>query len=241
MNTDRMKAIMAILFLVILSTSFQGDVENRILSHRVDLKKSTLQFYWKNEQGEILRSFDRLNTMVKTQGKELMFAMNGGMFNPDHSPTGLYIEDGRELAKINRRQKGSGNFLLQPNGVFFFTKEGKAAIVKTEDFETASNIAYATQSGPMLLINRTYHPAFNKGSSNLHIRNGVGILPDGSLLFAMSKERINFYDFASFFKSQGCENALYLDGAISKTYLPEKGYNNTQTDFGVMIGETKKP
>lgn len=241
MNTDRIKAALTILFLVILSTSFQGGVENRILSHRVDLKKSTLQFYWKNQQGEILRSFDKLNTMVKAQGNELVFAMNAGMFNPDHSPTGLYIEDGKELAKINRRQKGSGNFLLQPNGVFYITKEGKAAIVATKDFETASNIAYATQSGPMLLINGAYHPAFNKGSLNLHIRNGVGILPNGNLLFAMSKERINFYDFASFFSSKGCKNALYLDGAISKTYLPEKGYNNIQSDFGVMIAETKKP
>jgi len=28
----------------------------------------------------------------------------------------------------------------------------------------------------MLLINGEYHPAFNEGSSNLNIRNGVGVL-----------------------------------------------------------------
>ena len=228
---------------LLLITSFQisDDLSSKVVSHVVDLDKSELKMYWKDVDGNTLKSFQKLKQHVGTEGKNLVFAMNAGMFNPDRSPTGLYIENGKKLAKINRTQNGSGNFLLQPNGVFYLTKAGKAVVTKTTDFEPNTNIAYATQSGPMLLINGNYHPAFNKGSSNLHIRNGVGILPNGHLLFAMSKERINFYDFATFFKSQGCKNALYLDGAISKTYLPEKGYSETQSDFGVMIGETKKP
>ena len=77
-------------------------------------------------------------------------------------------------------------------------------------------------------------------SKNLNIRNGVGILPNGKLIFVMSKQKINFYDFASYFKSLGCKNALYLDGFISKTYLPENGYNTLDGgNFGVIIGETK--
>ena len=56
----------------------------------------------------------------------------------------------------------------------------------------------------------------------------------------MSKEKINFYDFAHYFKSLGCKNALYLDGFVSKTYLPEKGAMDLGGNFGVIIGETKK-
>jgi len=38
----------------------------------------------------------------------------------------------------------------------------------------------------------------------------------------MSKEEINFYDFAKYFQNLGCKNALYLDGFVSRTYLLEK-------------------
>ena len=52
--------------------------------------------------------------------------------------------------------------------------------------------------------------------------NGVGILPDGKVVFAMSKTEVNFYNFADYFKKLGCKNALYLDGFVSRTYLPEQ-------------------
>jgi hypothetical protein len=53
---------------------------------------------------------------------------------------------------------------------------------------------------------------FKQGSTNLNIRNGVGILLNNKIIFAMSRKEINFYDFATYFKSMGCKNALYLDG-----------------------------
>ena len=89
----------------------------------------------------------------------------------------------------------------------------------------------------MLLIDGHIHPKLTKGSSNLHIRNGVGVLPDGKLIFAMSKEKINFYDFATFFKNNGCQNALYLDGFVSRTYLPSKNWEQMDGNFGVIIAE----
>ena len=65
----------------------------------------------------------------------------------------------------------------------------------TPDFENI-NIKYATQSGPLLVIDGEIHDKFRYGSKNMNVRNGVGILPDGKLIFAISKEKINFYDFA---------------------------------------------
>ncbi len=36
-----------------------------------------------------------------------------------------------------------------------------------------------------------------------------------------------------------CRNALYLDGLVSRTYLPAQRWIQTDGDFGVMIGVTE--
>jgi uncharacterized protein YigE (DUF2233 family) len=91
----------------------------------------------------------------------------------------------------------------------------------------------------MLVIEGQIHPAFKEGSTHLNIRNGVGILPDGKVVFAMSKHEINLYSFAQYFQTLNCKNALYLDGFVSRAYLPEKEWRQMEGDFGVMIGITK--
>jgi uncharacterized protein YigE (DUF2233 family) len=121
--------------------------------------------------------------------------------------------------------------------VFFtYQPENLAFISQTESFHNNGRIKYATQSGPMLVIDGQIHPAFKKGSANLNIRNGVGILPNNKVVFAMSKKEVTFYEFANYFKSIGCKNALYLDGLVSRTYLPAKKWTQTDGDFGVIIG-----
>ena len=66
----------------------------------------------------------------------------------------------------------------------------------------------------------------------------MGILENGNVVFVMSKTEVNFYNFALLFKELGCKNALYLDGFVSRTYLPEKKWMQEDGDFGVMIGVT---
>lgn len=234
------KVIISAVFLCAVGLlSFSISPNNEILSHTVDLKKQDLKFYWKNDTGEIMKSFKKLNAFLKTKNEKLVFAMNGGMYKTDHSPLGLYIEDGKKRSKVNGVKKGYGNFYMQPNGIFYITDSNTAVICETLDFKN-EGVKYATQSGPMLLIAGKIHDKFKDGSKNLNIRNGVGILPNGSIVFGMSRDRINFYDFASYFKSLGCENALYLDGFVSKTYLPSEGYNTLNGNFGVIIGEIEK-
>jgi uncharacterized protein YigE (DUF2233 family) len=92
----------------------------------------------------------------------------------------------------------------------------------------------------MLVTAAQLHPAFKQGSANVHIRNGVGILPDGKVVFAMSKKEVNFYDFASYFKDLSCRNALYLNRLVSRAYVPEKNWIQTDGDFGVITGVTKQ-
>lgn len=193
--------------------------------------------HWKDDKGIRLASLQNLKTFTESKQKELLFAMNGGMYGTDFGPIGLYVENGNHLKRINKAA-GPGNFHLMPNGVFFITDNNKAGVAATEKFED-KNIKFATQSGPMLLIDGEFHPAFKKGSTNLNIRNGVGILPNGDVIFAISTMPVNFYDFAEFFKSQGCRNALYLDGFVSRAYIPDKNWKQLDGDFGVMISVSR--
>lgn len=174
---------------------------------------------------------------LEKNNKQLIFAMNGGMFKKDFSPQGIYIENGIEKSVIDTLN-GNGNFYLKPNSIFYISKSNKALICQTTNFKN-SNVKFATQSGPMLLIDNNIHSAFKKESKNLNIRNGVGILENGDVLFAMSKKEINFYKLASFFKNKGCKNALYLDGFVSRVYYPSQNWIQNDGKFGVIIATTK--
>jgi uncharacterized protein YigE (DUF2233 family) len=199
---------------------------------------SSISFYWKDSNGKIVGSLQNLKTFVEVGKKELKFAMNGGMYKKDQSPQGLYIENSIELSPLDTLY-GNGNFYLKPNGVFYITKTNIAIICQTKEFIDNGQIKFATQSGPMLLIDGAVHSAFKKGSKNLNIRNGVGILPNNKVVFVMSKREVNFYDFAKFFKKLNCKYALYLDGFVSRTYLPEANWKQLDGDFGMIIGVVK--
>jgi len=199
---------------------------------------SAIKFYWKDDRGEIFRSIQNLKSFVETKNQDLKFAMNGGMYMKDNSPQGLYIENSETLAPLDTLS-GKGNFYLKPNGVFYLTKDNRAVVCETSRFTNNGQVNFATQSGPMLLIDGEIHSAFMKGSKNLNIRNGVGILPDNKVIFAVSKEEVNFYDFAEYFKSMNCKYALYLDGFVSRTYLPEENWKQLDGNFGVIMGVSK--
>ncbi len=227
--------IMSILF---FSAQRKNSTDNIFVSYTVDTKKQDLKFYLKNSKQEYFKSIQGLKTELNKNNKELIFAMNGGMYKKDNSPQGLFIENKKTITPLDTTT-GNGNFYLKPNGVFYIMVDNTPAICNTINFINNENIKYATQSGPMLVIDGQIHSMFKEGSINLNIRNGVGILPNNKVVFAMSKKEINFYDFANYFKSMGCKNALYLDGFVSRTYLPQKKLVQTDGDFGVIIGVTK--
>jgi len=221
------------------SISNAANLKGSLLTHKVDLKKTILKFYYQDENGNNFHNHKTLKNHLKGRGKILTFAMNGGMYKKDSSPQGLYIENGKVIQEMSTQQEGYGNFYLQPNGIFYINDDNKAGIVATSSLKNINTLKYATQSGPMLVTNGKMHPAFKKGSNNLHIRNAVGLLPNGNLLFVMSKEKINFYDLASYFILNDCKNALYLDGFVSRTYLPSNNWIQEDGNFGVIIGEIK--
>ena len=210
-----------------------------IISYTLDPKTQNLKFFWKNNSDVLYTNFKNLKNQLKLNHKTLVFAMNGGMFTKSLAPLGLYIENGIIKKPIIRVKKGYGNFYMQPNGIFAITHANDPIISTTDEFKNNSTIKFATQSGPMLVIEGKMHSIFKKGSTHLNIRNGVGILPNGHLIFAISKEKVNFYDFADYFMQKGCKNALYLDGFVSRAYIPSKKWNQLDGHFGVIIAEIK--
>lgn len=164
---------------------------------------------------------ETLGDSLHDEGRQLLFATNGGIFSKSYKPGGLFINNGKEINPINTR-KGAGNFHLMPNGIFYIDKNGNGQVRETHGFieQNEKDIAIAVQSGPMLVIDNALHPAFNEGSNNTYIRNGIGVDDEGNLVFAISKSRTNLHTFASLFKNElQCKNALYLDGAISEMYI----------------------
>jgi uncharacterized protein YigE (DUF2233 family) len=193
-----------------------------------DLAKSDLRMFWRSAEGAPYRTFPALAADLAKQGLALSFAMNGGMYDAAFAPIGLYIEAGQELAPANTKIVSGApaeipNFYKKPNGVFL-VKHGSAAILTTDAFLADPPTAdFATQSGPMLVIGGKIHPAFIVGSTDRKVRNGVGLSLPTMVHLAISEDRVNFYDFARFFRDRlGCANALFLDGGTAPgLFAPE--------------------
>lgn len=207
----------------------------------VDLEKSKLELFWKTAQGDRYMSMRKLRNKLRQNKQTLIFATNAGMYTPKSDPQGLYIEKGEKLIALDSATKGYGNFYMQPNGVFLVDKANHAHVVTTPEFKSMeANTLFATQSGPILLSKGKMNTHFNKGSKNKYIRSGVGVISPTKLVFIISNQPVNFYDFATLFKENfACQNALYLDGAISQMYLPELGRKQLGGSFGPIIGVVK--
>lgn len=189
-----------------------------------------LRLFLRDDQGDILGGFSAVEA---NEGRDLLFAMNAGMYHENRAPVGLYIEDGIEEMRLITRA-GPGNFGLLPNAVLCITNT-RADIVESLTYKMfPPECRDATQSGPMLVIGNDLHPRLIPNGTSKNIRNGVGTLPDGSrAVFAISNEPVNFHDFATLFRDHlGLPNALYFDGKISRLYAPSLG----RSDFGWQLG-----
>ncbi|RWB16680.1 MAG: phosphodiester glycosidase family protein [Mesorhizobium sp.] len=201
-----------------------------------DPKHYSIELFWKNKDGDLYRSLHNLRTAEQAAGRTMLFGMNAGMYHPNLAPVGLYVEHGQQITSA-KTGAGSGNFSMQPNGIFYLG-DGKAGVRATKDFlKRSPRVDYATQSGPMLVIDGKLHPKFQAGSPSRKIRDGVGVRADGVAVFAISNDVVTFHEFARLFRDElGCPNALFLDGSLSSLYAPAIGRNDDFWNLGPMIG-----
>lgn len=208
------------------------------LDYQVSLAKHTLRIYLNDAQGKPFSQFAALDRALDSRSEKLVFAMNGGIFMEDLRPLGLFIENGKVLRKLNTRQSGYGNFYMQPNGVFLIDENG-AAILPTAQYPAhakSRTVRFATQSGPMLVINKQMNPALPKASGSKLIRNAACVIDKGTVVLSLAEEPVTFQALAQHLQAIGCQDALYLDGAISDIYWPEQGRGGTGGAFGPIIG-----
>ncbi len=205
---------------------------------RFDPAKDNIRLFSNDSAGKPFGSFAALRDSLGGDRLSLRFAMNGGMYEPDQSPVGLYIEGGSQQKALDTGT-GWGNFRLLPNGVFYI-QPGTVGVMETRAFARAAiEPLYATQSGPMLVIDGALHPSFLSDSTSLKRRNGVGVDAEGQAVFAVSDSGVRFHDFATLFRDVlACRNALFLDGSISSLYVPEWGREDRAFPLGPIIAVT---
>jgi uncharacterized protein YigE (DUF2233 family) len=204
-----------------------------------------IRLFLNDVQGAPYGHFNRVNEALAENGERLAFAMNAGMYHETRAPVGLYIENSEAVTPLNNND-GPGNFHLKPNGVFWIWAEDGyqgAHVRKTAVYQKAAHdvVAYATQSGPMLVIDGEIHPRFIPGSDSRKRRNGVGVTRDGEVIFVLADTPVNFHDFAVYFRDVlNAPNALYLDGTISRLYAPELDRNDPGIAMGPIVGVVVK-
>ena len=98
---------------------------------KIDLQKTPVHFFWKNKNGQLIRSLENLKKEMESDHKELLFAMNAGMYQRDRNPQGLFIDNGKTIKPLDTLQDGYGNFYLQPNGIFFIKNDSAGVLPST--------------------------------------------------------------------------------------------------------------
>ncbi|HVV97163.1 MAG TPA: phosphodiester glycosidase family protein [Rhodanobacteraceae bacterium] len=202
-----------------------GDADVRVVT--LDLSRETLALRWLDADGQPYGSIEALKRAAEADGQTLEFATNAGMYDRENRPLGLTIADGRTLRPLNTTRGRSGNFAIQPNGVFYVDKAGNAGVVATGAWrERAIDARIATQSGPMLVVDGEINANFVEASDSRKWRSGVCAPSPRRVAFAVSDAPITFHAFASVFRDAlECRDALYLDGTLSRIWTAAGGYS----------------
>ena len=126
---------------------------------------------------------------------------------------------------------------MKPNGVFWIGDKA-AGVTETNRYLASPPPArYATQSGPMLIIDGKVHPKIRPDGTSQKIRNGVGACKGGAITFAIADDPVTFDTFARLFRDGlGCPNALFLDGSVSSLYAPELNRGDELGPLGPIVG-----
>jgi len=203
-----------------------------------DVAHDDLRLYWRDGGGKPYGNFTSLQQGLKSAGRKLVFAMNAGMYQTDLRPVGLYVEDGKSLRRADTRD-GGGNFHLKPNGVFWIGDKSAGVVETSKYLANPPPARYATQSGPMLVVDGHIHPKIQPTGESEKIRNGVCVLDGAKVIFAISDDSVTFHAFARLFKDRlGCANALFLDGSVSALYAPELERDDELAPLGPIVAVT---
>lgn len=243
-----MKAFLAALVLgaAIASTARAADCETRAFEGdrfvvcRYAAARQEIRILARTPAGPV-DSLPNLQRVLGRDAARVAFAMNAGMYEPDQSPVGLFVSQGRTIAPLNPRP-GAGNFYLKPNGVFWVDARGRAHVDETAAFAASGAAAqWATQSGPLLVSGGRLHPKVSPNGTALAVRNAVGA-KGGEAWFVISEGPVSFGRLARLMRDQlGCGDVLYLDGVVSSLWAPELGRQDRRVGLGPLVVVLARP
>ncbi|MFN3463964.1 MAG: phosphodiester glycosidase family protein [Terricaulis sp.] len=209
---------------------------SRFIVCSFDPRRQDMRLYSRASEGRYLRGFEALQQQLGADARRVRFAMNAGMYNDAGAPIGLYVQDGEEQKALSLTD-GPGNFHLKPNGVFWQGQDGALHIDVSETYaRELHQPRWATQSGPMLLIDGELHPRIAEDGVSRFVRNGVGLVDQHTAYFVISTGFVSFGRFARFFRDElRCRDALFLDGTVSSLWAPSVGRFDDNHELGPMV------
>jgi len=143
---------------------------------------------------------------------QALIAINGGFFSADLKPLGLRINNYQVLSPFKK---------INWWGVFYI-ENNKPHLKTSQSFTLSSQIAFAVQAGPRLLIHNMI-PRFKPDTAE---RSAIGISNDQQVIIAITQSNeLSLTQWAEILKTElDCTEALNLDGGSSSqlyTDLPE--------------------
>ena len=182
------------------------------------------------------RKLTALTDELGDDARRVRFAVNAGMFDDHGAPIGLLVAAGTVLHPLNTGD-AAGNFYLKPNGVFSVDPDGGVHVESTAAYAARTPApAWATQSGPMLVIGGALHPALTGDGPSRKLRNGVGAVDAHVAVFAISEAPVSFGRFARLFRDElHCRDAVFLDGAVSSLWDPSRDRRDAGHDLGPVV------
>lgn len=178
---------------------------SHIHAFRIDLKQNQLSLVSANDLARKHASIEEYAHHSKA-----LVAINGGFFDDNHQPLGLRI--------YNNQLK---NPLKQISwwGVFYIQNQ-RPYISSARQFTTNSQIDFAIQSGPRLLIDNRI-PSLKPGQAE---RSALGITQEGRIIILITDHMpLSTTELARLMRAEplNCQNALNLDGGSSSQLRAE--------------------
>lgn len=174
----------------------------------IDLRKNKLGLIMANDLSLHNASVDAFAHHSKA-----FIAINGGFFDQDYRPLGLRISNQHQHNPLKR---------ISWWGVFYI-KDQKPYISSLRRYTSDSQIDFAVQSGPRLLINGKI-PSLKPGYAE---RSALGITADGNVIILVTNySPMTTTALAQLLKTPplNCVDAINLDGGSSSQLSAHMGF-----------------
>jgi len=172
---------------------------SHVHTFRIDLSKNKLALVTAKNL-----SLKNASTDQFAEHSNALLSINGGFFDHEFNPLGL---------RINNRKQENPLKRISWWGIFY-VKDDKPYITNVNHFDHDSDIEFAVQSGPRLLIKGKI-PSLKVGSAD---RSALGITADGRVIILVStNSAMSTKELADMMKAPplSCTDAINLDGGSS--------------------------